>query len=139
MTQKAIDHPSKLAGERIAIGNFGGSNELAVVLALKEWGIPRQSVTLIRSGDTAGRLIALANRNLDATLLSMPYTVEAQKLGLNILAHLVDMQAAFPMTVVAVNRSFFAEETEHSKAVHGGLQRGDLPLDAIQRDRHRHL
>src|SRR5262245_34184579 len=73
-------------------------------------GDPRQSVTLIRSGDTAGRLIALANRNLDATLLSMPYTVEAQKLGLNTLAHLSDMQAAFPMTVVAVNRSFLQQK-----------------------------
>jgi len=110
VTQKGIDHPSKLAGKRIGIVNFGGSNELAVVLALKEWGIPRQSVTLIRSGDTAGRLIALANRNLDATLLSMPYTVEAQKLGLNVLAHLGDMQAAFPMTVVAVNRSFLQKK-----------------------------
>jgi ABC-type nitrate/sulfonate/bicarbonate transport system substrate-binding protein len=106
VTQKGIDHPSKLAGKRIGIVNFGGSNELAIVLALKEWGIPRQAVTLIRSGDTAGRLIALANRSLDATLLSMPYTIEAQKLGLNILAHLGDMQAAFPMTVVAVNRAF---------------------------------
>jgi ABC-type nitrate/sulfonate/bicarbonate transport system substrate-binding protein len=106
VTQKGIDHPSKLAGKRIGIVNFGGSNELAIVLALKEWGIPRQAVTLIRSGDTAGRLIALANRSLDATLLSMPYTLEAQKLGLNVLAHLGDMQAAFPMTVVAVNRGF---------------------------------
>jgi ABC-type nitrate/sulfonate/bicarbonate transport system substrate-binding protein len=68
VTQKGIDHPSKLAGKRIGIVNFGGSNELAVVLALKEWGIPRQAVTLTRSGDTAGRLIALANRSLDATL-----------------------------------------------------------------------
>jgi ABC-type nitrate/sulfonate/bicarbonate transport system substrate-binding protein len=110
VTQKGIDHPSKLAGKRIGIVNFGGSNELAVVLALKEWGIPRPAVTLIRSGDTAGRLIALANRSLDATLLSMPYTIEAQKLGLNVLAHLGDMQAAFPMTVVAVNRSFLQKK-----------------------------
>ena len=110
VTQKGIDHPSKLAGKRIGIVNFGGSNELAVVLALKEWGIPRQAVTLIRSGDTASRLIALANRGLDATLLSMPYTLEAQKLGLNILAHLGDMQAAFPMTVVAVNRGFLQKK-----------------------------
>ena len=110
VTQKGIDHPSKLAGKRIGIVNFGGSNELAIVLALKEWGIPRQAVTLIRSGDTAGRLISLANRSLDATLLSMPYTLEAQKLGLNVLAHLGDMQAAFPMTVVAVNRSFLQKK-----------------------------
>ena len=32
VTQKGIDHPSKLAGKRIGIVNFGGSNELAVVL-----------------------------------------------------------------------------------------------------------
>lgn len=110
VAQKEIDHPSKLTGKRIGIVNFGGSNELAVVLALKEWDIPRQSVTLIRSGDTAGRLIALANRGLDATLLSMPYTIEAKKLGLNVLAHLGDMQAAFPMTVVAVNRGFLEKK-----------------------------
>jgi ABC-type nitrate/sulfonate/bicarbonate transport system substrate-binding protein len=110
VTQKGIDHPSKLVGKRIGIVNFGGSNELAAVLALKEWGIPRQAVTLIRSGDTASRLIALANGNLDATFLSMPYTLEARKLGLNVLAHLGDMQAAFPMTVVAVNRSFLQKQ-----------------------------
>ena len=40
VTQKGIDHPSKLAGKRIGIVNFGGSNELAAVLALKEWGDP---------------------------------------------------------------------------------------------------
>lgn len=110
VTQKGIDHPSKLAGKRIGIVNFGGSNELAAVLALKEWGIPRQAVTLIRSGDTASRLVALANGNLDATFLSMPYTLEARKLGLNVLAHLGDMQAAFPMTVVAVNRGFLQKK-----------------------------
>jgi ABC-type nitrate/sulfonate/bicarbonate transport system substrate-binding protein len=89
-------------------------------LALKEWGIPRQSVTLIRSGDTAARLIALANRNLDATLLSMAYTAEAQKLGLNIVAHLGDMQAAFPMTVVAVNRSFLQKKRSIAKQFMAG-------------------
>ena len=109
VTQKGIDHPAKLAGKRIGIVNFGGSNELAAVLALKEWGIPRQAVTLIRSGDTASRLIALTNRSLDATFLSMP-DIEAQKLGLNVLAHLGDMQAAFPMTVVAVNRGFLQKK-----------------------------
>jgi ABC-type nitrate/sulfonate/bicarbonate transport system substrate-binding protein len=40
----------------------------------------------------------------------MPYTIEAQKLGLNVLAHLGDMQAAFPMTVVAVNRGFLQQK-----------------------------
>jgi ABC-type nitrate/sulfonate/bicarbonate transport system substrate-binding protein len=106
VAQKEIDHPSKLVGKRIGIVNFGGSNELAVLLALHEWGIPRQSVTLLRSGDTAARFIALANKALDATLLSMPYTLEAKKTGFNILANMGDMQAAFPMTVVVANRAY---------------------------------
>ena len=38
VTQKEIDHPTTLIGKRIGIVNFGGSNELAAVLALKEWG-----------------------------------------------------------------------------------------------------
>jgi ABC-type nitrate/sulfonate/bicarbonate transport system substrate-binding protein len=106
VAQKEIDRPSKLAGKRIGIVNFGGSNELAAILALKEWGVARQSVTLLRSGDTAARFTALANKRLDATLLSMPYTLEAKKMGLKVLANMADMQAAFPMTVVAVNRAY---------------------------------
>ena len=31
-------------------------------------------------------------------------------MGLNVLAHLGDMQAAFPMTVVAVNRAFLQKK-----------------------------
>jgi len=141
VTQKGIDHPSKLAGKRIGIVNFGGSNELAVVLALKEWGIPRQAVTLIRSGDTAGRLIALANRGLDATLLSMPYTIEAQKLGFNVLAHLGDMQAAFPMTVVAVNRAFLQKKRSvvkqfmagYSEAIYRLMQSKDTGISIYRK------
>jgi len=110
VAQKEIDHPSKLAGKRIGIVNFGGSNELAVLLALNEWGMTRQSVTLLRSGDTAARFVALANKGLDATLLSMPYTMEAKKMGFNILAHMGDMKAAFPMTVTVVNRTFLEKK-----------------------------
>ncbi len=38
--------------------------------------------------------------------MSPSYTMEAKRRGLNILAHIGDMRAAFPMTVVVVNRSF---------------------------------
>lgn len=110
VAQKEIDHPSKLAGRRIGLVNFGGSYELAMVLALKKWGIPRQSVTLLRSGDAASLFMALSNKVLDATLLSPPYTIEAKKMGFNILAHMGDMQAFFPMTVVVVNRSFLEKK-----------------------------
>jgi ABC-type nitrate/sulfonate/bicarbonate transport system substrate-binding protein len=134
VAQKEIDHPSKLAGKRIGIVNFGGSNELAVSLALAEWGIPRQSVTLLRSGSTAARLVALANKGIDATFLSMPFTLEAKKMGFKILAHMADMQAAFPMTVVVVNRAYLDKKRPvvkrflagYSEAIHALMNSKDL-------------
>jgi ABC-type nitrate/sulfonate/bicarbonate transport system substrate-binding protein len=110
VAQKEIDQPSKLIGKKIGIVNFGGSNELAASLALAEWGIPRQSVTLLRSGSAAARLVALANKGIDATFLSMPFTLEAKKMGFKILANMADMQAAFPMTVVVVNRAYLEKK-----------------------------
>ena len=46
-------------------------------MALKEWNIPRQSVTLLASGPAANRLIALSTGALDATLHAPPETGEA--------------------------------------------------------------
>ncbi len=107
VAQREIDHPSKLVGKRFGLVNFGGANELAIILALRKWGIPRQSVTLLRrGGDTAGLLVALSNRAIDATLLSPPSATEAKRRGFNILAHMGDLQASFPMTVVVANRSY---------------------------------
>jgi ABC-type nitrate/sulfonate/bicarbonate transport system substrate-binding protein len=141
VAQKEIDHPSKLAGKKIGIVNFGGSNELAVLLALSEWGINRQSVTLLRSGDTAARFVALANKGLDATLLSMPYTLEAKKMGFNILANMADMQAAFPMTVVSVNRAFLDKKRSvvkqfmagYSEAIYRLMHSKDLGVNIYRK------
>jgi len=115
VAQKEIVKPADLVGKKIGIVNFGGSNELAVALALKEWNIPRQAVTLLPSGEAATRLIALSTKALDATVLSPPYTAEAVRMGMNILAHMSDMKAAFPQTVITVRRSFLEKNRETVK------------------------
>ena len=60
VAQKEIAAPAQLRNKRIGVANFGGSNEFAVLLALKEWNIPegggdpgrrrRQRGTACRSG-----------------------------------------------------------------------------------------
>jgi ABC-type nitrate/sulfonate/bicarbonate transport system substrate-binding protein len=115
VTRKEIRKPAELVGKKIGIVNFGGSTELAVVLALKEWNIPRQSVTLIPAGEMAARLAALSSRNLDATILSPPETLKAQELGMTILADLSDIKAAFPQTTIAVRRAFLEKNRETVK------------------------
>lgn len=107
VTQKSIRQPKDLVGKKIGIVSLGGAHEVSLVLALREWKIPRQSVTLLASGPAANRLIALSAGALDATLLAPPETGEAARMGLPTLAHMTDLKAAyFPMNAIATRRSF---------------------------------
>jgi ABC-type nitrate/sulfonate/bicarbonate transport system substrate-binding protein len=115
VAQKDIRKPADLSGKKIGILNFGGSTDLAISLALKEWNIPRQAVTLFASGGAPERLAALSSRALDATVLSPPETIVAARLGMNILAHLSDLKAAFPQTVITVRRSFLEKNRDTVK------------------------
>jgi NitT/TauT family transport system substrate-binding protein len=116
VAQKEIRKPDDLVGKKIGIVGFGGANELAVALALKEWNVPRQSVTIIQSGGAANRLVALSAKALDATVLAYPELGEAVRMGMNVLAHMRDMKtAAFPMNVMVVRRSFLEKNRETVK------------------------
>src|SRR5258705_3030763 len=44
VAQKDIRKPEDFTGNNIGIAGFGDANELALLLALKEWNLPRQSV-----------------------------------------------------------------------------------------------
>ncbi|HEY1374065.1 MAG TPA: ABC transporter substrate-binding protein [Candidatus Binatia bacterium] len=116
VAQKEIRRPEDLAGKKIGILGFGGANELAVILALKEWNVPRQSVTIIQSGQAATRLLALTTRALDATVLAYPELGEASRLGMTVLAHMRDMKtAAFPMNAIVVRRQFLEKNRDAVK------------------------
>ena len=116
VTQKEIRKPEDLVGKKIGILAFGGANELAVELALKEWNVPRKSVTIIQSGQAATRLVALSTGALDATVLAYPEISEAVRLGMNVLAHMRDMKtAAFPMNAIAVRRAFLEKNRDAVK------------------------
>jgi NitT/TauT family transport system substrate-binding protein len=126
VTQREIRKPADLVGKKIGILNFGGSNDLAITLAFKEWNIPRQAVTVFASGGAPERLAALSTKAIDATVLSPPETVAAARMGMNILAHLSDLKAAFPQTVIRVRRSFLEKNRDtvkrfvraYSEAIH---------------------
>jgi len=115
IAQKEIQKPADLIGKKIGILNFGGSNDLAVALAFKEWNIPRQSVTILATGGAAERLAALAAKAIDATVLAPPETAAATRMGMNFLANLSDLSASFPNTVITVRRSFLEKNRETVK------------------------
>jgi ABC-type nitrate/sulfonate/bicarbonate transport system substrate-binding protein len=113
VAQKNIREPKDLAGKKIGIVGFGGAHEVSLILALKEWNIPRPSVTLLASGPAANRLIALSSGALDATLLAPPETGEAARMGLPTLAHMTELKVAFfPMNAIATRRSFLEKNRD---------------------------
>jgi NitT/TauT family transport system substrate-binding protein len=115
VAQKEIRKPADLVGKKIGILNFGGSTDLAVTLALKEWNLPRQSMTIFAAGGAPERLAALSTRALDATVLSPPETLAAAQMSMNILANLGDLKTTFPQTVIAARRSFVEKNRETAK------------------------
>jgi len=115
VARKDMRNPSDLIGKKIGILNFGGSNDLAVTLAFKEWNIPRNAATILVSGGAPERLAALMTGAIDATVLSPPETVAASRAGLRILANLGDLNASFPQTLMMVRRSFLANKRDTVK------------------------
>ena len=113
VAQKEIRKPEDLTGKKVGIVGFGGANELAVLLALKEWNMPRNAVTILQAGGAPQRFLGLTAKVLDATVLAQPEVGEAARLGMNVLVHMRDMKtAAFPMNVMVVRRSFLQQNRE---------------------------
>ena len=113
VAQKNIRQPADLVGKKVGIVAFGGAHELSMALALKEWNIPKQSVTLLAGGPSANRLMALSKGAFDATLLAPPDTGEASRMGMHILSNLADLKtAAFPINVIATRRSFLEKNRQ---------------------------
>ena len=113
VTQKEIRKPADLIGKKIGIVGFGGANDLAVTLLLREWKIPREKVTVLQAGGGANRLVALSSKALDATVLSHPELGEALRMGMNELGNLDEFKSAdYPMSAVAVRRSFMEQKRD---------------------------
>jgi NitT/TauT family transport system substrate-binding protein len=115
VTQKEITDPSQLRKKKIGVANFGGSNEFAVVLALKEWNIQKDAVTLVAAGGSAVRLAAMEKKALDATVLPYDQALTATKAGMRVLADMPNLVPNFPDKVITMRRSFIQKERDAAK------------------------
>lgn len=121
-----IRSPKDLRGRRLGILNFGGSHDLGMQLAFKEWGLRQNEVNVMIGGDAPTRLAALTAGRIDATLLSPPHLTKAVKAGYRILADMGEMRANFSQSTVYVRRGYLRENRDvvkrflkaYSEAVH---------------------
>lgn len=121
-----IRSPKDLRGKRIGILNFGGSNDIALQLALKEWGLKQQEVQIIVGGDAPTRLLSLTVGRVDVAILSPPHLTKAVKAGYRVLADMGEMRANFSQSTLYVRRVYLRENRDivkrflkaYSEAVH---------------------
>ena len=109
-----IKTPQQLIGKKIGILRFGGSNDTAVQWALRAWRIDPRQVTVLQSGATNARLLALTIGQIDATILSYPEIHIARKRGMNVLADIGDF-SAYPNTSLMLTRSFIEKQRPLAK------------------------
>jgi len=121
-----IRTPKDLRGKTVNILNYGGSNDLALQLALKEWGMKLSDIQVIVGGDAPTRLGSLMAGRTDATILSPPHLTIAVKSGYRVLADMGDMSANFAQSTLNVKGSFLKENRDvvkrflrsYSEAIH---------------------
>ena len=105
-------NPKDLRGKKVNILNFGGSNDLALQLALKEWGLKLSDIQMIVGGDAPTRLGSLMTGRMDATILSPPHLTMAVKSGYRVLADMGDMSANFPQSTLNVKGGYMRENRD---------------------------
>ncbi|HEY7316932.1 MAG TPA: ABC transporter substrate-binding protein [Candidatus Binatia bacterium] len=110
-----IRTPKDLRGKKINILNFGGSNDIALQLAFKEWGLKMADAQVIIGGDAPTRLAALMAGRMDATILSPPHLTIAVQAGYRVLADMGDMSVSFTQSSLYSRGSYLKENRERAK------------------------
>lgn len=80
--KKDVRSVRDLKGKRIAIGSFGAAADLALRLVAKQEGLdPDRDLIRLQMGGAASRYAALIAGSVDATILTLPYNLQAERTG----------------------------------------------------------
>lgn len=110
VTIPELKRPQDLKGKTLAISRLGSGDEFATREALRRWGLdPDRDVRFLQVGLTLARLAALQARHVHASLLSPPQIVEVQRMGLNTLADLTDLDVEYAHYTLATKGSLIIE------------------------------
>jgi NitT/TauT family transport system substrate-binding protein len=121
ISRPEIKEPQQLRGKVIGINRFGGSNDAAVLMAIKAWKMEPKDITMLQTGGTAARIAALMSKKIDATVQSYPEIFQARKLGMNVLADVGDF-GLYTNTSNIVTRSYL----QQNRALVKGFIKGQI-------------
>src|SRR5215470_11157585 len=114
ISRPEIKEPQQLRGKTIGINRFGGSNDAAVLMAIKAWKMDPKDITMLQTGGTSARMAALIAKKVDATVQSYPEIFQARKLGMNVLADVGEF-GFYTNTSNIVTRSYLQQNRAELK------------------------
>ena len=121
ISRPEIKEPQQLRGKVIGINRFGGSNDAAVLMAVKAWKMDPKDISMLQTGGTSARMAALMSKKVDATVQSYPEIYQARKLGMNVLADIGDF-GYFTNTSNIVTRPYL----QQNRAAIKGFIKGQI-------------
>ncbi len=102
-----IKKVDQLRGTKIAVSRFGSATDLSVKMALAKVGLnAEKDVTLLQIGVQTARYTAMLSKNVQATIITPPFTLTARKAGMNTLIDMSELNIPFQLTGLLALRPY---------------------------------
>jgi NitT/TauT family transport system substrate-binding protein len=102
-----IKKVNQLVGGKIAVSRFGSATDLGVRMALAKVGLnPEKDITLLQIGAQTARFAALQSKNVQATIITPPFTLRARKMGFNTLLDMAQLNIPYQLTAMLASKSY---------------------------------
>ena len=102
-----IKKVDQLKGSKIAVSRFGSATDLSVKMALAKVGLnAEKDVTLLQIGVQTARYAAMLSKNVQATIITPPFTLTARKAGMNTLIDMSELNIPFQLTGMLALRPY---------------------------------
>ena len=120
-----IRHPADLRGRTIAASGARAASERAIIDALEPYGLePTRDYRLTYVGSQGGRLAALEQGLVDATIIAPPFGLKAREAGFYELINLVTLGIPFGHFAVAANETWLRQQPDTIRAFLRGYVEG---------------
>jgi NitT/TauT family transport system substrate-binding protein len=128
VSRKEITRVEQLRGKRIGIGQFGGGPDYTTRIVLEKYGLkPEEDVRVVQMlTNPPGRVAALQSGSIDAVVISPPLTLQAKKMGFNLLLDYSTVLPQFFSSGIVTTRKFIREKP---KIVENSVK---APLDSMR-------
>jgi len=101
----------QLRGKKFAVSRYGSSADFGMRAMLKRVGIdPIKEATILQIGDEPARIAAITSGSVDGTVVNAPFSSEAERLKLSVLADSVKMNIPFFNTGLLGSRRFLDKQ-----------------------------